>query len=947
MANTVFSYKIKKEDSYSTISKQLISNDDAYHSRLEDKSLVQQVILGLQYHTGNRKLVAGKSINLIREVDYYLVLKPAQKRSEKLTSGAKEEVDTLNQYNIPTDDLFFNVKIYKDYKCYSWREQPQFKITEKYGALSDSSSSFDFRIHGSKGDVKNPSKWYVYIFEGETIQHVFFAHEGGEEFQEVEIAGETVNYDSYIGKKEPYVVIKDYFAPENKGKTEWRVYVSRIKLSDERVFGKKCKDLKLSKDAGHDISRYIKDYNEEKYKLSGPESLRKYRNDELLPLTYGRIHITTTTFDDNKNGLTLYYPDPLAELNRRGKHFNEKWQAWVNWQEDETHVRESFIYNLVNNIIRKDHGMADYIEKDRLRAWKEEDSEQFRLKNFPVYYGANDLIQWLKSVELTECLKDHLAGSDENQQESAIEYSKAIKNLHKVEAGAKYLNESFDDRFHYLNMGLEINEAFIKENEVLSTFVAIRKWNNFTFNLFSDVVPTFVEKYGSASIAKIINKVKKTYNTSVSIVNIRPLKSSAVMVSVANVDKFADKISSLGTATTIGKSVVNVLEVANLAVSIKVLYESGEENRLANSLAVAGATLDLASENWLFQNCLKNSLGGPVSSRIVPGMQVISGIIDCYLGFTGAVNSYNDKEYGLCIGWGTFALGGALVAAGAAIKLAGTRSMVTSGGTSSKVSIPLIITGIAFEGIGLLMADYYDNRDMKSWLEQCIFGADNKMMKDLLYDEDGAIREGAERHFLKRYGPLDRSLKSIPGYNSFLSDLAAEEYINWNSIYREIGEFVHKDDKGNVLGKYKDTLQPQIDRINYLMCEFEVKAEFSSPSIIFRTQVDVIIEPRMLTPYATIEFTGVKAYAEDGWFEFTDINTQAGTEESSNKVIDMDNMPPGLRLERENGIITKIYVPFVYRMDIDKLIGNIRIKMNDRSLQERTQSFEVESGVFD
>ena len=579
-------------------------------------------------------------------------------------------------------------------------------------------------LKGDRSATTPMREGYVYVFTKDGSLKIAFEVKA-ERYRKVSVSESDGSHKTTKGPARAYMVIKNFFTSDDAWAEDHYVVASAIILSKERLFTSKVAAIKMDptkrgKNIAISKSR-LRDT--QKDTRSGPQILKDSRQGKSSPdlwrydFQYAKIA--------GREGFHLLIPDVPRELRRRNQVFRTRLARYHKWLHESTRVKEAFLFRAVDSIIRQDKKFSSYLNKSRFDQWKKNDIEQYRERFFPVYYAIRNLIHWLESREVAEVLRDYSLGDDSNQQDGIGIYHDGIKDIFYTERGSKHLAKEYNDKDSYLAQStrlLALKPQYVDRELFSNSYVEIRKWNNVVFGFLEEIAPVIIATERQASLAMIANFIKLKTGTVIEKIRIQPSTLVATTVEVADVDKFLKKAGSIPN-TKGGKSVIAFIEGANVALAVYGLARSEDGMEVAKgTVNLVGAALDFGSSNWLVSRALRNKLGPLTGSKFVTGMIFVSGVIDCILGVWGAIDAWREGEFDVFVGWGIFAFGGAIVAAGAAATMFGGKVAVGSGGTLAKFGGAIIVGGLIIEGVGLAVVALCNNDEIEEWLVDCMFG---------------------------------------------------------------------------------------------------------------------------------------------------------------------------------------------------------------------------------
>jgi len=108
---------------------------------------------------------------------------------------------------------------------------------------------------------------------------------------------------------------------------------------------------------------------------------------------------------------------------------------------------------------------------------------------------------------------------------------------------------------------------------------------------------------------------------------------------------------------------ISLMEAINIVITVKTLV-SDKENRVKNMAYLMGAVMDFSSEvlsngatrNLIFKSIRNNSWANSaiISGKVVHGLQLISGCIDCFVGIASAFDAWEHGEIGVATGFAIY-----------------------------------------------------------------------------------------------------------------------------------------------------------------------------------------------------------------------------------------------------------------------------------------------------
>ncbi|MCG8700808.1 MAG: hypothetical protein MI922_22330 [Bacteroidales bacterium] len=942
MPFTTFKYKIKNEDTYEIIAKEILARDKNYSEKKDNSYLLKEIETGLKIFLKDKKLIPGETIVLMDSVEYYLKVTPSYtigkwKGQTVRIVESRESSDNgeINHIQKMSKHLFFNIREYDDYKDYYWKEYTVDVDYERlHGQIGDGSSG----ITGDKDQYEEVNDGYVYLFQNNDLKRTFVIK--NDIFQEVKLTVSDCSYTNKVGPERPCGMLYKHFDENGFGKEHYQFVFSHVKLNAIRLFGRSNADnipqlipyrfCTYAVSSNYDIRDLNRDMR------SGTEILLDYRNKDKS-VTLSNYNLRATNFKGYNMGISMYYPNPLKELKRRASIYQKRLQDLDDWVTLESRVQQKYLHTVIDNLVTNDKTMSRYADLQRMDAWDRAYRDAFNKLTHKVYYGAENLVAWLNSDWLNQCLLNHLASENKDDILEAVEaYQYALTDIDQHSFGIKFYKESFADPFSFINLvlgldntlaeskqskilGVLINQHLLNADELGSSAVFARKAEQAVLNLAKKSAPAILKILGNKTFLKLAeNLVQHAAGSSgkITTTTVQPLEKLLTKVEVLDLATLQKSLSKALNSKAIARIVV-FFEAVNVLYAVKNLMND-PENRTRNIATVLGASLDFAADvssqavvrNWLFKSIKHNkwvTSNASLTSKIVPGMQFISGAIDCFVGIDSAVIAHKHGEIGLRNGYILFAVGGAISAVGAGMIIAGGKSAALSAGTLSVPAGFLITAGIIIEGIGLAVTAYWDNREIKDWIESSIFGDEPELNGDRIFPD-----------------------------------------MNNTQIIQNLSNKLRE--RSN-----KSITSSQIEIINEILCRFFIEVSFHhvKGKLQNTTHVNVEIEPGLITENAIIRFSNIKAIAEARWIEYLQPDNRHGLETggagSKNPTIYLEKVSsdPELVKRDAQGRIKKIVVNLWYGMDIDRLKGNVEIDFNNGTLQKLKKEFDESARFYE
>lgn len=923
---SIKTFQVKEGSTYLTIAKQLIETDEELKKIKNSDFLIQRISSGIKKHLANKKLKAGETIKLVNSPFFYL-------NSTNITTNAlSKKLDTKNLYSpnymkVVGNDIHISIKEYAEYKNYTWHEYYS-NGEEKYGEIGNYQPG---GINGDKKNSKNITDGYLYIFDNNNnniIKHVFVIENSN--YTELKVINGKCFYNKKIDRARKQARIKNFFSEKHGSLLLSKQFIflySKIRISSERLENKNNSIPQfIPNHLGIMICLFRSSIGDIEFE-TGEDILKKYRNREGTSII--NYNLKVEKFNRKSVELSIHYPNPLQELKRRAKIFQQRFEAREKWLNDINNVNQRFLYNLIDSMLEKDSSFESYASKENLKSWKSKYDEILKTHNFKINYALESLIQWLESNKLNSCLFNYLLSDNEKNISKTLDaYQNAITYIDQHWLGENFFEKQLNSKSSFINLALGLkddeitpnnrlskkiisllNSSQLNQNTLSSAGAASRKTEQAFLELTQKSAPLIIKILGRKAIIKLLRKIANGSLGNIELPEklVKPFKKADKFVSVLDLNILTKKIETFTKSKGVNR-IITTFEAINVIIAVHALA-TDEENVTRNIAGLLGAAIDFSTENhWIF-NSIKNtstiqklSFGG----KAIPGLQLISGALDCFVGVDSAIESYKNGEIGVTSGFVTFAVGGAITSVGAALILSGGTTATVSVGTASAPAGALVIVGCVLEAIGLWVTHYFDNKNAKDWLEKSIFGSDSELLKNI------------NDKYAKIKTPKD--------YSDFL-------LVN-RSISTSENRF---EDYTSKLLKITDN---EIKSINSIMCKFNVDIDFDFDFFTFGKENGKIrfdIEPGIITNNATIHFNDLKYYT------------------SSGKLISNHNFTKNGKIElltaksikrNSKGQIRLIECYIDANSDVSMIKGSITINMNNGSLQTYTQHFEKSASNF-
>ncbi len=899
----------------------------------------------------DKKLVPGQSIKVIDNVNYYLNVTFAASVGTKTkdvgnkTANEKRDIedynDSINNISTFGETLYFNIKEYKDYSNYNWKEDAE-NGEFIHGEMGDGKDEYN----GNKLQLTDVKNGYIYVFDTDNkLKYTFELKDGA--YQELEVNGNVCVYTKTKSDKAPCAIIKKFITdnPEDEHH-ECRFVFSKVKLSESRLKGDKSNGIPQI-----DSRWFYRQVPILKYQYLGIERelrpgvllLHDYRKGAKMPelQTY---HLSSQTFDKYGKGISIHYPDPLLELKRRAKIFQKRFEKKEAWESTKSRVQQLFLYTTVNTLITRDSGLAGYADKERMKLWYEAYQKDLLQHTRKVQNAASNLIKWYESHILYHTLYNYFTCNDKEVWADACEaYAESLLYLKDTQEGRNFLKRQIHKRDSFINyfLGLDsdepmkplspseiiLREAYIGQDKESAAVFAIRKSEQALFKITEAIIPALLlhNEIKARQLIKKHTSIATGGRGKLVTEEIQPLQKLSTKVKILELKEYEFKINKVVN----GKPVVTikgVIEAFNIYYSLKVLLDD-PTHKERNFAALVGSTLDFTAtmaenkfvQSWLLKAAGNNLLLKNSATKLfksVPVINLLSGVIDFFAGTDAAYEAYKDGEYGLATGYALYGVGGAICAVGTGITMAAVEGTAASAGTLVEAGLVVGAVGLVVQGIGLGVAYYYDNRAVKDWIKWSIFGDETK-----LEEED-------------YFHPKDSD-------ELYSNEIVIRELLHKNPYSR--------NDESNL----QRITSKQIESINHIMCDFKIDVQFREKEY-GGSYVTLIIEPGLITENSVIKFSKITAIAEARWLEYIQDSTRdelaTGTYYTSIPDIRMDeviNNPKYVKKDK-SGLVRQIKQTFYYEKDIDRVKGIVDLQLNSGTLQGvKPKSFNITAPYSD
>jgi len=632
-----------------------------------------------------------------------------------------------NRLAVVPGPLCFTISRYRDYKSYGWS---RFYPRTDYGEIG--------RGGGYRGDpqaVEAMSEGYVYVYRREgssySLWKVFTVSSG--QYQEVDARGATVDYGSNRGAARDHAHIEGYFPGEHGIPPAIVIIDSDIRLTEGRLRGQPYsldRDPRARGWLFQNSRSRMRDAPENP--PSGPDVLQAYRNRRDTPdlVTY---NFALRDFG-GEVGMDIRRPHAFAEAERRSAIYRERVETHQVWLDDEERNKQAYIHQTIVAVIRRDSDREGQLDMDRLRQWKRDDTEQYRLHFFPVHYGVQSLLDWLEDPLLREWLIDYNRSDDDDIQEAGLgAYVTGILDLSLSGRGREYLEAQFDDDASFFNLATHIPE--IRRNytdpDAHSNFaVEVRKVSNVTFAGLQEFGGLIVKNGSTTDTARRLATWANARGANLAVREGRAARMTSRALGHVDVDALERWARGAANFTDSfkGRSIITCFEVINLGIAIKGVADAyrteggNGTNLFFNLLNAAGATADIAASGVLERYTQRVVQRAGWASGRIYYLAVFSGLVDLVVGVRSAGQEWASGDYDTAVGWGVFSVGGAIVAVGGYMQITGATVTVGSGGTAVVPGGAVILLGFVVEALGLVWVWLANDDELDEWLIRSRFG---------------------------------------------------------------------------------------------------------------------------------------------------------------------------------------------------------------------------------
>lgn len=956
---TTENYTIKTGDTYYSIAEYLLSKTEGYDKDGFNAYIIKSIENGLMLHLRFKKLNPGENIVIVKDVNYYLNLSKTSTKSYRDQRNEQTYDEKLNLLKKVGSHLFFDIRIYNDYKDYAWEEKtPGSEHTEGEIGLGL------IGANGCKVQSKLAENGYVYIFDRDgNLKFIYRIKEG--KYREVKLRNseskqnndselqievsnpDCPNYEE-IGPEFPCCILWNYFKNDVFGSANEYFYIkySTVPLSKQRLLGPEEGNIPPIDGTNCSYSSIA-----DKYTLGslirddrpGVKILYEFRKEKSFTLS--NYYLQPKSFQNYGAGISMHFPDPIAEMVRRAKIFQERYEAMDKWVNTESFQQQKFLHTLVSAMVKKDSSMSSRVDLERLNLWEREYDKRLNDFNLKIWYAIRSLLDWMETDMLKEALLNMISTDNRQYWADAIQaYDYALTYLDQHSWGRYYYDNVVNDSTSFLSIvlglgrdvehtlgtnnephaSLLLKDYLFNQDELATRSAYLRKGEQATLSLIKTAAPTIAKflkaKTGLKAMSDLLTLLSKG-NVNLTTQIVKPLAKLNLTISAIDTKFLSERISSLvGGKKAAG--VIATFEAVNIIFSVKTLVDD-KENRGRNIAALTGAVMDFfagvgenkVATSWLFQrvSLLKKISQTAFGAKAVPGMQLISGALDCYVGIDSAMEAYRHGEIGLVTGYSFFAAGGAICAFGAGLIIAGGETATLSLGSASIPAAFVILGGVVIEGVGSVIVHIYDNKSTKDWLKACIFG------KDFV-----------------------------------IGDYVAENEIGQNNKLAVVDILLI--DNAEMQNDISKVTKTQINKINEILCAYTVDASFEQSERKFynSTQVTIEIEPTIITDQAIIHLTEMHAIAQARLSEMINpfsnrhdlVSGMAGCGDKFVVLQDIIDKPDQVEKD-SNGIIKKIKIPLYFDMDIDKIKGKVTIDFNSGTMQQLEKDFDVEAAFYE
>jgi len=440
-----------------------------------------------------------KKINVVDNYQYYVKLQPA-----KTAKADNAEENHVNSYAIGIRDLYFDFYEYSDYMDY-W-----FDKTENLFVWLDDNIEMGHCTNWRNGDRSNAFKanyGYIYVFgTDESLKYAFFLE--GTDYQELTVSGGKCNHNKKKGKKSNYCYIKNYYTKTGTAIEHMHFYFSKVKLTEDRLFGTNGIPKFKIQDCGMRVLQYMSEYNGLQFHGEGPggneilDCINKFYQYEKEHPEYNwdneqeifeeglfeiyqqdvrHWHLAKNVFEHKTKkgeyiiGQTLYAPNPTRELRRRAAT-HIAYMYLYNYEFVSSPLsKQRHIFQIICMLLNKDGSRAKYIDLNLMKKWQNQYNNLNRdyLKRNKIV--VDNLLEWLKSDILRECMLNMLYSKNSYFIEHAVNsYNYSLTELTKHKEGTDYLKKEMErsDSFYNIIFKLKGNKEklfeYVKHEEIES-----------------------------------------------------------------------------------------------------------------------------------------------------------------------------------------------------------------------------------------------------------------------------------------------------------------------------------------------------------------------------------------------------------------------------------------------------------------------------------------------
>ncbi len=828
-------------------------------------------------------------------------------------------------------------------------------------------------INGNKKQATQVTEGCLYVFDAENnLKHCFVVTKGS--YQEVKLTQSHFNYNTKIGKAQPCAKIADFFKGDNTSYKGYQFVYSPIKLTKDRLFNSSSFSVLpefAPKDSarGVELSQYgLAGLNDDQ--RSGPSILLEYQTkDRPLPPAH-TYHLKTTNYQGIGAGVVIHYPNPIEELKRRTEIFQNRFKNLENWINDDNRSGQFFIHQAIKGMLAKNSSMSWKVDQGRMDAWEKLYNKQYHEVHGAMVTGLINLIAWLRSPEFKQTVYNYATSTNKAHLVLITEaYAEACRFFNLSLHGKQFLEEELQNSSSFICLINGLNPNVKSSEDLFARYATLlrddlmdqdaynslgmtgRKAEQAFVNILGNSSLTISKVFGYKALARIGKRLGKIITgINMPFLNVKILNSEKTMAEVLNKKAIEKLLNSKKLFATIA-----LFELYNLTLAIKT-YQNDPENKAKNLFGLVGASADIVSENysWLLIEANKfvksNTLSGLISSavKITSPLVCISGLIDAMVGADSAISAHNRGELELRNAYITYSIGGALIAFGAAAMVAGGETAVLSLGVGSVPATVMVTSGIITSFIGLAFQYWWDDKALKDWLDDSIFGDHPKILKkDLLIFSE--IDTNSKETYVK-------TLLNIEGGNNetkphILAEIDAMNAIMFNYF---IEGNIHQVEDG-FKSRMKAPADPRLPALSAQQQALIKARQLPNKYTI----VTVEIEPGLITPNAEITFSQLKKHSIRRVLESLDYSQKNDEKEYVAAVADVkiplsqfdlqSATAPALqtykntRVKKDHkGRVVNINQSFIFaHEDIDKLTGKITIDFKRHSSQIITKDFSI------